>query len=226
MKFCNILFTFSTYITKFLNRMFYEYNIKTRVITLTHPVYSNIPLFSMEKYKENKHKKVLQIGQQLRRLSSIYHLKSNTHEKIWLTGDKDLLLSEQKLLKETEFFHTTHTIKKDVTLYYTRTFEEYDDLLTKNIVFIDLFDAAANNTVLECIVRNTPIIVNKLEGVVEYLGLNYPLYFTHLHEVDALLEDTVKLHAAHDYLVAMDKTKFTIDYFNKQLFTCVYHLFS
>ena len=61
-------------------------------------------------------------------------------------------------------------------------------LLEKNIVFIDLYDSAANNTVLECIIRNTPLIVNRTPGVVEYLGEDYPLYFDNLDEVDGLLE--------------------------------------
>jgi hypothetical protein len=42
---------------------------------------------------------------------------------------------------------------------------------------MDLYDATSNNAIVECIIRNTPIIVNKLPGVVDYLGENYPLYF-------------------------------------------------
>jgi hypothetical protein len=70
---------------------------------------------------------------------------------------------------------------------YTDTFEEYDKLLSENIVFIDLFDAAANNTVLECILRRTPIIINKLPGTRYYLGDDYPLFFDNIDEVPELL---------------------------------------
>lgn len=84
----------------------------------------------------------------------------------------ELLSSEINYLKIDK-----NTLNKNVKMYYTKTFEEYDELLTKNIVFIDLFDAASNNTIVECIIRNTPIIVNKVGGVSEYLGNNYPLYF-------------------------------------------------
>jgi hypothetical protein len=100
--------------------------------------------------------------------------------------------------------------------------EEYDELLTKNIVFINLIDASTVNTILECIVRNTPIIVNKLPAVVELLGENYPLYFDsdigHINEqVSILLFDTRNLKLAHKYLKAMDKSKFSIEYFMKDL---------
>ena len=56
----------------------------------------------------------------------------------------------------------------------------YDLLLMQNIVFINLIDASAVNTILECIVRNTPIIVNKIDGIIDYLGEDYPLYYNEL----------------------------------------------
>jgi hypothetical protein len=39
------------------------------------------------------------------------------------------------------------------------------------------------STKVECIIRGTPVIVNKIGGVSEYLGDNYPLYFNSLDEV-------------------------------------------
>ena len=111
-------------------------------------------------------------------------------------------------------------MSKNVQIHYTKTFEEYDELLSKNLVFVDLFDAAANNTVLECIIRNTPLIINKIEGVVDYLGPDYPLYFTHLHEVNNLV-DPHKILKAHLYLANMDKTRFMTNTFLNELYTII-----
>ena len=99
--------------------------------------------------------------------------------------------------KECEYLEIENININDVEMRYTDTFKEYDDLLSENIVFIDLFDASANNTVLECILRRTPIIVNKLPSVVYYLGENYPLYFNSASEVPKLLtlENITKAHA-------------------------------
>jgi beta-1,4-mannosyl-glycoprotein beta-1,4-N-acetylglucosaminyltransferase len=108
-------------------------------------------------------------------------------------------------------------------MYYTSTFQEYDELLSKNIVFIHLFDAAANNTVLECIIRNTPIIVNRIEAVVEYLGEDYPLYFNELSEVPDLLN---KVEQAHIYLKNMDKTSISMDYFCTRLLGSINYSFN
>ena len=104
---------------------------------------------------------------------------------------------------------------------YVRNFKEYDELLEKNIAFIDLYDSAANNTVLECIVRNTPLIVNRTPGVVEYLGEDYPLYFDNLEEVDSLL-DLEKLKSGHEYLKNMYKEDITMEHFFDKFIKVIY----
>ena len=85
-----------------------------------------------------------------------------------------------------------------------------------NQPFIDLYDASAVNTIIECIVRNTPIIVNKLPAVVEYLGINYPLYFKDIKNIPTLLKRDNIINA-HRYLKNMDKTFLTIETFISDL---------
>jgi hypothetical protein len=94
---------------------------------------------------------------------------------------------------------------------------QYDDLLVNNIVYIDLIDASAVNTIIECILRNTPILVNPIDPVREVLGENYPLYYNNTYEASKLLENPDAIHSAHMYLVQMDKTRFLISTFITQL---------
>jgi hypothetical protein len=215
---CVFLVTFSNYITDFLKKKFAELNINIPLHTCKHPVDAiNIKQFNYNDFVKNNNKKILQIGQQLRKTSSIYLLDVNNYEKIWLTGTKHLSKCNELLNKEIDYFNIDKNyFKGNVVMHYTNTFEEYDELLSNNIVFIDLFDASANNTIIECIIRNTPIIVNKLDSVIEYLGEDYPLYFNHLQEVPNLLTSK-KIFAAHLYLSRMDKTELSIEFFTKQL---------
>ena len=90
--------------------------------------------------------------------------------------------------------------------------KDYDDLFARNLVFLDLLDASANNVVVEAIVRHTPVVVNRLPAVVEYLGPDYPLYFDLPEQVEELL-DLGAIRAAHEYLVELDKTDLTIERF-------------
>jgi polysaccharide pyruvyl transferase WcaK-like protein len=116
-------------------------------------------------------------------------------------------------------------ICKSVDIIEHLSNEDYDDLLSKNIVFLHLVDASTVNTILECIVRNTPIIVNKNKAVVELLGEDYPLYYEDSKymnkEIYELLSDTDNIKAGYKYLLKMNKEKFSIEYFMKELCLCL-----
>jgi hypothetical protein len=225
---CFAFFTLSPYITKYMQGEFEKIQRPINVITLKHPVVQeDIIPFSFEKFQNNSEKILIQIGQQYRKMTSIYHVSvPENYSKMWLTGTKlferlnQIMKLEQKHIKKSITPYMRNTVK----MYYTQTYEEYDEYLSKNIVFIDLFDAAANNTVLECIVRKTPIIVNKIPGVIDYLGEDYPLYFSDLEDVPALLSEE-KLLEAHEYLKKMDCADVEIDYFIKKLMTAMHYAF-
>lgn len=95
--------------------------------------------------------------------------------------------------------------------------EEYDDLLAHNLVFIKLVDASACNTIIECIVRNTPILVNRLPAVEEYLGIEYPLYYETLEEASAILDNFKQIEEGYKYLQKMNKDFLRIETFIKNL---------
>lgn len=220
---CVFIVSLSPYLTKYLNKKIRcELALNIPIYTFYHPVVDeNIIPFTMESFLNNQNKILIQIGQQLRKITSIYMLDNVYCNKLWLTGTKKFERIHELIDKECRHLNIDKTeLNTDVTMYYTKTFEEYDELLSKNIVFVDFFDAAANNTVLECIIRNTPIIVNKIEGVVDYLGEDYPLYYVNLNEVADLI-DGQKIMAAHEYLKNMDKTRFLLSTFISHLFGAV-----
>ena len=93
----------------------------------------------------------------------------------------------------------------------------YDQLLTKNIVFLNLVDGSAINTLLECLVRNTPIVVNRHPAVVEILGDDYPLFYDDISSISALLRLPDIVFTSHCYLKNLDKSSYHIDFFLRQL---------
>lgn len=96
--------------------------------------------------------------------------------------------------------------------------DEYDDILTQNIVFCNLVDASAVNTLIECVARNTPIIISKLPAVVELLGDNYPLYIDNLNIIENTMYIPLDLiKRAHHMLCATDKYVISIENFIENL---------
>lgn len=82
----------------------------------------------------------------------------------------------------------------------------YDFLLARSVVCMEVLDAAANNVTLECLARNTPLIVNQHPAVVEYLGPDYPLYFDDHRQIAGMIEDEALILAGHEYLKAANKS--------------------
>jgi hypothetical protein len=93
----------------------------------------------------------------------------------------------------------------------------YDDLLKTSIIFIKLLDASAVNTIIEAIVRNTPVLVNPLDAVVEYLGKDYPFYYNTLEEASKKANDPYLIRKAYFYLKKKDKTFLKIETFIQSL---------
>lgn len=94
----------------------------------------------------------------------------------------------------------------------TVTDNEFDKLFTENIIFLDLVDASAVNTLIEAVVRKTPLVVNKIPAVVEVLGEDYPLYYHSVEEIgDLLTLDNIS--NAHEYMKTLNDELYRLDYF-------------
>ncbi len=211
------------------------------IATLRHPTDTNVPLFEWAAFQANPRKTLIQVGQQLRKMLSIYEVEVPAgFHRAWLTGMRSKERSREFLQREERHWHRLaqcagipvrpggilqeedwRHLDSVVTMTYFASFEDFDRAMAENIVFIDLYDSAANNTVVECIARNTPLVVNRTAGVVEYLGEAYPLYFDRLEEVPALLTDE-RLRAAHEYLRGLNKDYLSVDRFTRDLMQFVY----
>jgi hypothetical protein len=109
--------------------------------------------------------------------------------------------------------HLLEKQRKSVIVIDTLSNDAYDAYLASSIVFLSLVDAAAVNTVIECIVRNTPVFVNRLPALEEALGSTYPGFYGSLQEAPTCLLSLTRIAQAHDYLKCMDKTRFRLSTF-------------
>lgn len=97
--------------------------------------------------------------------------------------------------------------------------DEYDQLLSKSIVFLNLIDGSAINTLIECIVRNTPIIVNRIPAVEEYIGKDYPLFYESIDDIYEMLLNDQNICNAHSYLCNLNKDDLHIEKFMEGVVT-------
>jgi hypothetical protein len=168
-KYCQGLFCLSEYQKNWL-----EKQLKMPIVSVKHPTEFPNVKFSWDKFLGNNYPRIVQIGWWLRKLHSIYYLPVKKLHKTILCPNKKYINKLWSI--EQQIFNLKIDPNSAEIIDYLSNID-YDLLLSKNIAYLDLYDAGATNTIIECIVRNTPVLVNPLPSVKEYLGENYPFYF-------------------------------------------------
>ena len=193
---CRGLFVFSHIGKEFLTR-----NIE-KPVPIVSMLYPGTPfpehfIFDWNRFEAQEKKRVLFIGEYLRNYQAFCDLVvPTTHQKYLLKSpDVDFsCLFDCNKQKIDVKFNDSVTIKEWVPD------DEYDELLSSSIVFLNLYDAAAITTVVECLSRNTPLVINRLAAVEEYLGSSYPLFYDTLEEAAKLISNNEMLKNAEKYL--------------------------
>jgi len=241
-KTCKALVTFSESNVSTIKNYF-GHQIDFPVFSLKHP--SEIPdkKWCPDKFAKRENKQLVLLGYWLRKITQFCFLKTN-YEKIWLRGEKgsanECWQSEkayyQQLNHDSDFsneefiahfghgeYHKNKWVKpKNLDAPFDNLSipdhlpnDEYDELLSSAIVYLNFYDTVANNAVIECIARNTPVVIYHHRSVVEYLGKDYPLYFTTLKEAEDIIHDDSLILQAHEYLKGMEKDWLSVDYFTQ-----------
>ena len=159
----------------------------------------------------------------MRNPTTIYHINTD-YKKLWLPGGSYWKNMFNKMYGSEKY---NYLEDKTVKITLNLSNADYDEMLSQNIVCIDVFNSSANNTVLECIVRNTPILVNRHPAIIEYLGEDYPLYFNNIDDLNVIINSTLfsyNIKNAYMYLYNMNKSKFTIEYFTSSIYSILLNI--
>ncbi len=202
---CLGLFVLSDYVNEWLSQQ-----VDVPVSTIYHPTEIPDMLWDPNVFKRNKNKTIFQIGYWLRKMDSIKRLKTDEYLKVWLMPNKYAMVLRDIESKTLDYHGKPYGRYEEWSRLKN---EMYDHMLSRNVVFVDLYDSSANNAVIECMARNTPLLVNRHPAVIEYLGEDYPLYFDDLDHAAHLVDDESKVLEAYEYLKGMDKYKLSQEYF-------------
>lgn len=173
-------------------------------------------VFTIEKFHENNSKKLINVGSWARKFLTIFLVNP--------PSDLKKVMIEPSGLTPEKFKHFLEIEKSEVNcssdldnliemLGYLDS-ETYDDLMSKNIMFMDFLDISASNLIIECIVRNTPILVKKHPAVIDYLGNEYPFYFESVQEATEKINNRSLIEKTYEYLTTLKTKRFlTGDHF-------------
>jgi hypothetical protein len=133
---CIGLIVFSSNVKEYI----IKYNPKLPVYYIKHPIdQKNLLKFNFQHFKQNSEKKIIFLGQQLRKLTSIYMLKSQKYTKCIFPGTKKWINQiKKKINEEAKYFNYNIDIASIDMLYFEK-YADYDQMLVNNIIFIDFF---------------------------------------------------------------------------------------
>lgn len=195
---CRAIFVFTEQVQKFI----LENTGFPKVFALKHP-----SAFHGTKRHWERAEKVIHIGQQMRK----YHSFANLNTKIKKVLIKPFSCEEDIL--EIKLYSNQY----DIELIDQVNENKYIEMMCNSIVFLDLYDVAACNTIIECISLSVPILVNRLEGCFEYLGREYPMYYDDLNDAANKISDKKLIASASEYLKKMNKNHLSVDFFIRDL---------
>lgn len=184
---CKGIYTLSKHTTKFIKS-----SVDIEVETIYHPS-NEMPLFSYEAYSRNP--RILHVGQWMRNYQSYVDLKLDHISKRMIACE------------DWHYKRIKSAYGSEVEVVPRLLHVEYKNLFNNSIFFLDLFDVSACNVILECISSCAPLLIRRLPAAEEYLGADYPMFYENLEQARELAQDDV-ICKTHNYLIALDKSKF------------------
>jgi glycosyl transferase family 2 len=182
--FCRGLWVLSEYQRQYLLGR----GLKVPIGVVPHPVAASQQPFSPQRFLAASQRQLYFIGVHLRDWQAFYDLDARGYQK--------------HLLGNAAFERDKPSLNRNdsVVIRDRVSNDDYEKILSEHIVFVRFHDAAAVNTVLECISACTPLLTNRVGAIAEYLGDRYPLYYDSLAEAESKLGNDSLILEAHDYL--------------------------
>jgi hypothetical protein len=199
LEYCLGLFALTEYLARWVSK---EWGVPCEVVR--YPTIRPKKLFSWDWFESEK--SVVSIGFWLRRFSSFDHLHAEGFRKVRplpMSQDNQAAMARLAAYEQEERLHARFDGQpgQPVQVCDRLSANEYDEVLSRSIVFLDLIDASAVTTIVECLVRGTPLLINRLEPVEEYLGHDYPFYFDSLEEAAEKLRDSGLILRTHRHML-------------------------
>jgi len=180
-----------------------EARLERPVLRMLHPAAPAGEGFDLEGFEARP--RVVQLGHHLRNLEAIHQLRpvqGMEYVDVRLEGP---VPDKRRRAVEAHWKSLgSRTRHPGVSVCARLDDAGYERLLAESVVFLELLTVAASNVVVECMVRGTPLVVNRLPAIEDYLGRDYPLFYDDLADAHRLL-DRASLRAGHAYLMGLDK---------------------
>lgn len=187
-------------------------NMRSKLLSISHPIEltGKEKTFDFTLFVQTK--QIYHIGWWLRNFKSFINFK--------LPNEFNKTILIKKGFEEDWNTLSNRFDISDITIIKELSNRDYEQIFVNSCMYLDLEDTTANNVILECIKFNTPIIVRKIPALIEYLGINYPLYFENEKDLNMLKSNDYlcsRIQETTLYLQNMDKSHISCETFNNKI---------
>lgn len=181
--------------------------------SLLHPAPYEVPRFLpelfLERLRSSGRLRLVQLGFWLRKHHLIHRLMERrpTAIEAFQVGINTPRQKQALLVDAAAHAVPMHP---DVCLTSKLTNQQYDTLLCSSLVLLPVYDTSANNSLIECITRCTPVLLERHPASEEYLGADYPLFYQSFAQLCEWLADTSlveRVLQAHRHLLDLHQTR-------------------
>ncbi len=166
------------------------------IYEVKHPTCTMVSQWSAKRFLENP--KLIQVGAFYRDTRAICNFGAALFRLRLLDLSYDWIGRWDQLIAE----HIGPSTLPESVYHIGRVSDsDYDEYLSCSVVISRFLAASASNVVVECIARKTPLIVNRIPAIEEYLGVDYPLYYEFIERFPSELVE--RALAAHAYLKSL-----------------------
>jgi len=190
-------------------RNYLRKQVNIPIFKIDHPKFYTGQTFDADRYISNP--RLRHSGFELRDVAKFFTLKTSIVKDIYIGH-----MHNYDLIKRELSYHAISPKQYGVNVVYKfLNNQQYSEQLISTIGFACYYDCSASNAVLEHIMSHSPLVVNRIPPIVEYLGEDYPMYYENIsHNLDQYLLDKSFVQQTSDYLKQQSQRKeFTIDHF-------------
>lgn len=202
LKHCLGLFVMTDYLKRFI-----ESQVDVPVAKVFYPTEFPLLKWNEQRFFSNNRKRIIQLGSFLRDYYAIIDVDTEFF-KAWFPGNFQYSYYYRKKIEEMSPDWGYIDKKLDAQVWTPVDYlnnEVFDEFLSENIGFMKVYDAAASTGVVECLARNTPLLLNRHEAFEEYLGKDYPFFYDTLDEASKMIT-TENIIKTHRYMKDLDKS--------------------
>ena len=179
-----------------------EERLERPVLRLLHPVAPARESFDLQRFEARP--RAVQLGQHLRNLEAIHQLQPRRDVEYVDVRLEGPVPDKRRRAVADHWKSVGGRVRQPgVSVWPALDDAGYERLLAESVVFGEFLTVAAANVVVECMVRATPLVVNRLPALEDYLGREYPLFYDDIADAHRLL-DRASVRKGHAYLADLD----------------------